>query len=124
MAIFLVSQPVPDVLDAEKMSQAEGARYRLVDPVSRRELALVKACSTTEGWIDFYRTYVCAPDDPQCIRFDTRPICRRFAEHVIEGGFLRCPTFRKYRDFDLVERETGAVVRQVRPARQSSRHHG
>lgn len=107
---------VPELIDSERMSAREAARFVLVDPSSRRELAFVRACHTVEGWVEYYRTVDCMPDDPLCIRYDGKPLCRRFVEYVRDDqGVLRCPTYRKFRDFDVVERGTGALLKQVRP---------
>ena len=105
---------IPEVLDASILPQEEAYRYYLVDPWSRRELGLVKACHTTEGWVDFYKTVACMDTDPDCIKYNNRSISRRFRGEI-KDGMLICPTFRRYRAFDIVERATGLTVKQVRP---------
>ena len=122
MDVFLIGQQLPDVLDVEKMTSEESFRYRLLDPPSRREIWFVKAASVVDGWVEVYCTLECAPNDPQVIKFDGKPTCRRFAENVVKDGFLRCPTVKIYRPFDVIERSTGAIVKQVRPRMQSTCH--
>lgn len=118
--MYLLNQSVPELIDVERLPRQEAVRYVIVDPTTRKELGFVKACHTVQGWVEYYRTLPCMPDDPQCVRFDGKPTLRKFAEFIVDKEHvLRCPTYRKERDFDVVERQTGIILKQVR--RQSSR---
>ena len=112
--MILLSQILPDILDVEKTPDIS-SKYFLVDPTSRRELAFVKGANLITGEVEYYKTVQCDADDPECVKFDHSPIKRKFAEFVVDKDHvLRCPTYKKFRDFDVVERLSGAIVKQVR----------